>query len=103
MQPKVEVKEEVECSEVLKEEVTTEGVAARRSYDNIGELCDDSCVKAWSPYFRDVLMVSCSIVPESYSSFSVLDETVTICIKKENAEASIVQVRMEWFKYAGFF
>ena len=45
MQPKIEVKEDIECSEVLKEEVPTEGVAAWRSYDNIGKLCDDACVK----------------------------------------------------------
>ena len=45
LQPKVEVKEEVECSEVLKEEAPTEGVGAWCSYDNIGKLCDDACVK----------------------------------------------------------
>ena len=45
-------------------------------------------------------MKICSIVPESHSTFSLFDEAITIGVKKENAEASIEQVRMERFKYA---
>ena len=44
--------------------------------------------------------VSCSIVPESHSTFSVFDEAMTIGVEKGDADASFVQVMMEWFKYA---
>ena len=46
-------------------------------------------------------MVCCSIVPESHSTFSVFDEAVTIGVEKGDADASFVQVTMEWIKYAG--
>ena len=39
-------------------------------------------------------MESCSIVLESHPIFSVFDEAVTFAVKKEDAEANFLQVRI---------
>ena len=47
-------------------------------------------------------MESCSIVLESHPIFSVFDEAVTFAVKKEDEEASFLQVRMGWLRCPGF-
>ena len=47
-------------------------------------------------------MESCSIVLESHPIFSVFDEAVTFVVTKEDAEASFLQVRMDWLRCPGF-
>ena len=42
-----------------------------------------------------------SIVPESHAALSVFEEAVTIAVKKEDAEVSSVQMKTQWFIYAG--